>query len=217
MGRPEGGDEGPRRHGDGQTLYWTGTAWLSATVPYTDGSTKVGVGTSSPQAALHVVSPVVGTTTVEIQAISGQTADLLDCYNATGATKLLSVTSAGAVSVASLTSSGNATILGTCAFGQAVSLKGLSLLVRAVTTTTSVNATDNVLTVSGTVTITLPTALGSGRQYTLKNMGTGTVTVVVAGGTQTIDGATSFAMSVQNQSRTFQADGSNYQIVGGYL
>lgn len=201
----------PNGTATGQTLYWNGTSYTANGFVFFD-SAHVGINTTSPQATLHVVTPAIGTPTVEIQAISGQTADLLDVYNSTASTKFISVNSTG-----NLNFTGGLTVLGAMSIGSVTSLKGLSLNARTISTTTTLNATDNVVFVTGPVTITLPSATGSYRQFTVKNTSTGTIPIVVAGGTQTIDGTTSFSMSVQNQSRTFQSDGVNYQIVGGYL
>jgi hypothetical protein len=57
----------------------------------------------------------------------------------------------------------------------------------------------------------LPTAATPfGQVYVIKNSGTGTVTVD-PNGRQTIDGATTFTMNVQNGSRTIIGDGSNLE------
>jgi hypothetical protein len=50
----------------------------------------------------------------------------------------------------------------------------------------------------------------------IKNSGTGTITVD-PNGTQTIDGATTFTMNVQNGSITIIGDGTNWKIVSKYL
>ena len=79
-------------------------------------------------------------------------------------------------------------------------------------------ATDYTYFASGTITITLPTAVGNTNQYTIKNVAAGTgntVTVLFTGG-QTADGYTAVTMTdalSQNQSRAFISNGTNWQIV----
>lgn len=64
---------------------------------------------------------------------------------------------------------------------------------------------------SGSPTITLPTAVGvSGREYCVKNSGTGTVTVE-GDGSETIDGSLNKSFG-QYTSITVVSDGSNWVI-----
>ena len=66
---------------------------------------------------------------------------------------------------------------------------------------------------NGTFTATLPTAAGiSGRVYTIKNIGTGTVLVATTS-SQTIDGVTSWTLSTRYDWITVQSDGSNWHRV----
>lgn len=60
---------------------------------------------------------------------------------------------------------------------------------------------------SGTFTITLPTAANDGRRYTIKNTGTGTITV--AAGATTVE-VTSVGAS---ESYTYESDGTSYYVV----
>lgn len=89
----------------------------------------------------------------------------------------------------------------------------------ASSTATSVNyttGTAKVVKASGTITITLATTgVDDGFEYFIKNMGTGTVTVVVQGG-GTIDGATSKSFNVTGTGGKFTKDGSNYLITGNF-
>jgi lysophospholipase L1-like esterase len=74
-------------------------------------------------------------------------------------------------------------------------------------------ASDNTILVTGTTTITLPTAATfPGKQYTVKNTGTNAVTVATTS-SQTIDGATTFVMATKYQSLTVVSDGSNWNII----
>ena len=65
--------------------------------------------------------------------------------------------------------------------------------------------------VSGTSTLTLPTAVNNGNMYTVKNVGTGTVTIATTS-SQTIDGSTSAVMKVRYTSLTLVSDGANWNV-----
>jgi hypothetical protein len=72
---------------------------------------------------------------------------------------------------------------------------------------------DDIILCNGTFTINLYTAIGyDGNLITIKNIGTGTVTVD-AFGTQTIDGSLTAALPVQYTSLTLTSDGSNWNII----
>ncbi|HEX7633121.1 MAG TPA: hypothetical protein VF401_02210 [Candidatus Saccharimonadales bacterium] len=90
---------------------------------------------------------------------------------------------------------------------------GISRSVNVVSTATSAGSTtktDYVYFVSGTTTITLPSATSNTSRYTIKNTGSGTVTVT---GSQTIDGSSSITLPVANSSVDIISDGTNWQIV----
>lgn len=76
---------------------------------------------------------------------------------------------------------------------------------------------DSLVLASGTVNVTLPSFVAGGngayvgRRYTIKNVGTGTVTVLPPTGT--IDGGASFAMTVQYSSIDVVTDGTNWFTV----
>lgn len=82
----------------------------------------------------------------------------------------------------------------------------------AVDTTAGATAgTDYVYLVSGTTTLTLPTAVANTNLYTIKNVGVGVVTIATTGG-QTIDADTTVVMPVQYTSVDLISDGSNWKI-----
>lgn len=74
---------------------------------------------------------------------------------------------------------------------------------------------EGIVLANGTVQITLPDVTQAdvliGKRYTVKNIGTGTVTVVPVAGT--IDGAANFVMTVQYSSVDFVTDGTNWFTV----
>lgn len=71
--------------------------------------------------------------------------------------------------------------------------------------------TDYVYLCSGTITITLPTAVANQNLYTIKNVGTGVITIATTGG-QTIDGATTQVMPVQFTAVDLISDSANWNI-----
>ena len=76
----------------------------------------------------------------------------------------------------------------------------------------SVISTDYVYLVSGTTTITLPTPVGNTNQYTIKRVGTSTVSIATTSGT--IDGSASpITINVQYVSLTLVSDGTNWFII----
>lgn len=89
--------------------------------------------------------------------------------------------------------------------------RGVYLVSSNTTAGTGANV-DYVYLVSGTTTITLPTAIGTTNTYTIKNVGTNTVTVNTTS-SQTIDGSLSASMPVQYTSLTVVSDGSNWNII----
>ncbi len=82
---------------------------------------------------------------------------------------------------------------------------------KAVTSTYTITADDNLLDCSGTFTITLPTAVGFTGEYIIKNSSNGIITID-GNGSETIDGNTTVDI-VTPHSLTFRSDGTNFIIV----
>jgi len=77
-------------------------------------------------------------------------------------------------------------------------------------TATSLTSTINC---TNTITITLPTAVGtSGRFHTIKNSGTGVVTIATTS-SQTIDGSATQSLATQWSKITVQSTGANWIII----
>jgi hypothetical protein len=92
---------------------------------------------------------------------------------------------------------------------------GITRSVNNISTNTTAGAaanTDYVYLISGTTTLTLPTAVGNTNRYTLKNVGTGTVTINTTS-SQTIDGSTSITMAVRYTALDVISDGTNWNII----
>lgn len=63
-------------------------------------------------------------------------------------------------------------------------------------------------------TLTLPTAVGdTGRIFVIKNSGDGIITINTVDGIQTVDGTTSYELTVKWESITIQSTGSNWILI----
>jgi len=93
---------------------------------------------------------------------------------------------------------------------------GISRGIYSVSTNTTAGSganVDYVYLVSGTTTITLPTAVGNTNQYTIKRVNTGVVSIATTS-SQTIDGSASpITINVQYVSITVVSDGANWNII----
>jgi hypothetical protein len=76
----------------------------------------------------------------------------------------------------------------------------------------STAGTDYVYICTGTFTITLPTAVSNSNLYTIKNAGSGTITVATTSA-QTIDGVSTASLYDQYQSYSIISNNSNWSIV----
>jgi len=92
---------------------------------------------------------------------------------------------------------------------------GITRSVNNISTTTTAGATastDYVYLVSGTTTLTMPTAVGNTNRYTIKNVGTNTITINTTS-SQTIDGSTSITIAVRYTTLDLISDGTNWNII----
>jgi hypothetical protein len=91
---------------------------------------------------------------------------------------------------------------------------GASNAIQTVTTNTSVTytaGTNLTIFASGTINVTLPTAVSNRNYYTVVNTGTGVITVLFTGG-QTCIGSSSVTLPIQNMSLTFISNNSNWTL-----
>lgn len=97
-----------------------------------------------------------------------------------------------------------------------VSGSGITRSVNNISSTASAGATastDYVYNVtSGTFTLTMPTAVSNTNRYTIKQSGTGILTIATTS-SQTIDGSTTYTISKQYQAIDLISDGTNWIIV----
>ena len=77
----------------------------------------------------------------------------------------------------------------------------------------SAASTDYVYLVSGTTTITLPTAVGNTNRYTIKRSGTGVVSIATTSGQTIDDSASPITINTQYVSLDLISDGTNWEII----
>lgn len=112
--------------------------------------------------------------------------------------------------------SGNATFSsGTLNIPNYAAGSGINRSISSISTNTSAGAassTDYTYLVSGTTTLTLPTAVGNTNRYIVTNVGSNTVTVGTTSA-QTINGASTVTLPVTTTSYDFVSDNANWHIV----
>ena len=99
------------------------------------------------------------------------------------------------------------------------SISGIGMKQAYVAKTGAYTATDADYVIdctSGTFTVTLPASSGrTGRILIIKNSGAGTITVD-GNGAETIDGATTYSLSVQYATVQIMSDGTNWKIIAKF-
>ena len=91
---------------------------------------------------------------------------------------------------------------------------GITRVITSVAVDTNAGAdasTDYVYLVSGTTTLTLPTAVGNTNLYTVKNVGDGIVTIATTGA-ETIDDSPTVTLAVKYTSVDIESDSVNWNI-----
>ena len=90
----------------------------------------------------------------------------------------------------------------------------ITAVVTSNTSAGSLPSTDYIYLVSGSFTVTLPTAVGNTSRYDIKNIGAGTTATITTTLSQTIDGTTpSITLPVQYTSLTLVSDNANWNII----
>jgi len=188
-----------------QVAFWNGTSSHSGNSNFTWDNTnnRLGIGTSSPGNVVEINSGTGGASGLRLKQLP------------TGAVLFMSGNDV-AQSNQNFFFDGANYRLGICSGTSPNStLQVGGSFAAAITTKTSnytASISDHTILCNATLTITLPDATGAtGRIYTTKNIGTGTVTISRNG--QTIDGASSQTLSTQYQCITIQSDGSNWYIL----
>jgi hypothetical protein len=94
-------------------------------------------------------------------------------------------------------------------------LSGLNTTIVAKSSAYTMGALDDTVVVTGTTTITLPSAVDiGGRLYTIVNVGANVVTVATTS-SQDINGATTYLLTTQYSAVTVQSNGTQWYTTGG--
>jgi hypothetical protein len=175
-----------------QQAYNNSTVPLIVTDSVLDGfSVRNGTGSADNITPIYKGQNTAGTNTFQV--------------NADGATTALSFIKAGGTSGQYLMADGSTS---TGAGGSAKSINSVSTNTAAGST----SSTDYFYFGSGTINITLPTAVGNTNNYTIKNVGTGVITIDTTS-SQAIDGSLTAPINVQYLSLTIISDGANWNII----
>ena len=170
----------------------TGDITLGGTLAIANG----GTGQTTAAAAFNAINPMT------------TTGDMIYANGTNTATRLAGNTSS---TVQYLTQTGNGTIsaapIWTSIPPQNIIVNTSSPLTAGVTVNTRY-----IYLVSGTTTITMPTAIGNTNMYTVKNVGSNIVTIATTS-SQTIDGSTSVPIKVKYTSLTLVSDGANWNLI----
>lgn len=172
----------------------------------------VGIGTNAPVAALDLASGQLAIPDGTAAAPAIAFRDDLNNGIFSPGTDQLAISTAGTQRMV-VDASGRVGV-GTATPNSTLQVAGsLALPITALSTATTLDATHYTVLCNGTFTVTLPAASTcAGRIYNVKNVGTGTITVD-GNASETIDGATTYALSTQYQTLTLQCDGSNWFIL----
>jgi hypothetical protein len=196
----------------------TGTISLANTA-VTAGSygnaTTVGSFTVDAQGRITSASNVTisGGTVTSITAGSGLSGGTITTSGTISLTNNSATLGNATITLGSTTTSvGNLTVTNVTITGAAFSYvaKTAAYMVTATDYTVAANAS------TGALSITLPTSVGiTGKVYVVKKMdSTANVVTVATTSSQTIDGATTRALSLQYDAISVQADGANWIVIG---
>jgi hypothetical protein len=186
--------------GDFAFSHWTGSAWINPLRIKTNTG-NIGIGVNLATAAMHFKAGKAIAGTAPIKLTTGT---------------LLSTTEAGAIEMAAGHLYFTAVDGGTRfqLDQQAGSGSGITRSISNISGTTTggaVASTDYVYFMTTTFTYTQPTAVGNSNRYTLKNSGTGIITIVFTSG-QTADGSTSINLAADN-SIDIISNNTNWLII----
>ena len=156
--------------------------------------------------------PIIGTNT-STNPLEIGTRDAQSTILVSNSLERVRITSGGNVLVSTTTDNG------TDKLQVSGSIQGTGFDQAYIARTTAYTATDTDYLIdctSGTFTVTLPASSGrTGRILIIKNSGAGTITVD-GNASETIDGATTYAISVQYGTIQIMSDGTNWKIIAKF-
>ena len=193
-----------------QVGFYSNTGTGAGGLQLTDGTTVISLAPGSYAPAVAFITPQVlsgiyvpGTTSAVTVKLQSATSGSETVYIGSpgGAVSIQSSVEWTVTRIDSLVSSGGS---------------GVTRSVNSISSPTTAGATaltDYVYLVSGTTTLTLPTAVGNTNLYTVKNTGANTVSIATTSA-QTIDGSASpITLPVANTSLDLISDNANWRIV----
>lgn len=187
---------GSSTSGANLTLYSTSNATkgkiLFGTSAYDEVNNRLGIGQTTPTAAIHIKAGTSTASTAPLKLTDGTPLSSPEIGAVEASTDKLQYTTA-----------------------TGTTRKDFDLLsYRGITALRTLDGSDELVNcTSGTYTVTLPTAVGFTGQYTVKNIGTGIITLATTS-SQTIDGYTSATLVLnQYDSYTLRSDNSNWIII----
>lgn len=200
----------------GSVIYFTGTQYALAKADSATTAEAVGIVSTVTDANTFsfttsgLLSGLSGLTAGDIYFVSDVVAGLLTENSPTSSTSI-----SKPMFVALTSTSGLVVNYRGIAIGSALGGSGANRSVNVVNTNTVAGSqanTNYIYLVSGTTTITLPTAVGNTNTYTIKNIGNAVVTINTTS-SQTIDGSTTIPIAVKYTAIDLVSDNSNWNIV----
>lgn len=203
------------------TQYWTAQSRNPGIIEF-DGGTQ----SFSFRSGNGGYTDIFGYNKLELRSLSGQPINIKN-----GSTTNIQVTGAGNIELqdsVKLLTYGSGTHSGTPAYtlqvdasgnvieGSPSGGSGITRSVSSVAVNTTGGATaqvDYVYIVSGTTTLTLPTAVGNTNRYTVKRTDATLTTTIATTSAQTIDGGAGYTLTSQYESIDLISDGSNWLII----
>ena len=188
------------------------------------GTPYVGIGTATPTAVLHVSGTRTANPTFRVDALAGQSQDVVTVTQKTGAT-CFQISHDGTTTITDLTQTGGsidgATIGATTAAPVTMTAGTVAYSGSITISPYAVVATDYILgidTSAGALEVDLPAASGkAGRMLVIKDVGgsAGTNNITVdPNGSEKIDGQSSLVIAANSGSAMIFCDGSHWFIAG---
>ena len=193
---------------------YEGVALGAGTTAFSDGSLAVGTGANATDLYATALGAYTEATGAESIALGDEASANADYSMGLGFDSSAIHEGSIALGARSVTSRVNQLKVGSATFPLHATISGgIELPIRLTAVPSAITLADYTILVTGTTTVTLPTAVGIiGRVYVVKNTGVATVTVQAQVG-QTIDGAASKILAVANEVVRLQSTGAVWVVI----
>lgn len=201
----------------GSVIYFTGTQYALARADSIVTAEAIGVVSTITDANTFsfttsgLISGLSGLSTGSIYFVSDVTAGLLTTTAPVSSTSISKPMFVALSNTSGLVVNYRGIVIGSTGGGSSGTNKSVNV-VNTNTVAGSVANTNYIYFVSGTTTITLPTAVGNTNSYTIKNIGDGVVTINTSS-SQTVDGSTTIPIAVKYTTLDLESDNANWNIV----